>query len=303
MPHFMNPHFLLVVTSLGWAGNAVAGKYGVDHVSPMVLTFSRWLFAFLLLFVIFRRVILSDFSALRSHWLYLLLMGGFGYTAFNFCLYTALHYTSAVNVAIEQTAMPLFIFILNFLLYRLGVGLLQILGYVLTFFGVVVTATYGSPLTLLTSFEVLNRGDAIMLLGGLFYAGYSVGLSRRPSMNFVSFMAGLMLGGLVFAFFGLLYEIWVDAAVFPVTSQGLLVCAYAALVPSLISQVCFVIGVSALGSNRAGLYINLVPVFTALLVVILLIEPLQLYHLVAFLLVAGGVLLSQRRSASSDSSR
>jgi len=80
----------------------------------------------------------------------------------------------------------------------------------------------------------------------------------------------------------------------PVTLQGMLAGIYAGVIPSLVSQGFFMIGVAALGANRAALYINLVPVFAALLVVLLLDEPVYLYHAVAFGIVVLGVLLSQR---------
>ena len=108
-----NPHLLLAITALGWAGNAVAGKYAVGHISPMVLTFSRWAFALTLISLFAHKQIRADLPVIRKNWLYLLLMGGLGYATFNAVLYTALIFTSTMNVTIEQTAMPLFIFALN----------------------------------------------------------------------------------------------------------------------------------------------------------------------------------------------
>ena len=57
-------------------------------------------------------------------------------------------------------------------------------------------------------------------------------------------------------------------------------------------------GVAALGANRAGLYINLVPVFAALFAVVLLGETLHTFHALAFVLVVGGVLIAQKATAN-----
>ena len=77
---------------------------------------------------------------------------------------------------------------------------------------------------------------------------------------------------------------------------------YVTLFPSLLSQIFFIRGVELIGANRAGLFINLVPVFGAGLAILLLGEVFRLYHAVALALVLGGIALaetsSRRRIAS-----
>ena len=290
-----NPHFLLVLAALGWAGNTIAGKYALGHVSPMVLTFLRWCFVLAVLLPFSWRFVRNDWKLIRENLPYLILMGGFGYAVFNFSLYTALRFTSSVNVAIEQTAMPLFIFAMNFALYRARASGWQMFGYGLTFIGVLVAATNGAPLAFfekgLSSF---NIGDAIMILGGLFYAGYCIGLKRQPAIHALSFLTALAIGAILFAAFGVLYEELTRQSQWPSTAQGFAVIVYDALFPSLMSQGFLILGVAALGANRASLYINLVPVFAALMVVFWLGESLHTYHFLSFLLVAGGVLIASR---------
>ena len=295
-----NPHLLLAITALGWAGNAVAGKYAVGHISPMVLTFSRWAFALALISLFAHKQIRADLPVIRKNWLYLLLMGGLGYATFNAVLYTALIFTSTMNVTIEQTAMPLFIFALNYVLYRIQVTWLQIVGYILTFVGVVVTATNGQPLALISDgLSSFGFGDALMMVASFLYAAYSVGLRSKPDMAFTSFMAALMAGGFLFSLVGLAVEHAFLEPIWPTTLQGLLVALYAGVVPSLVCQMFFVIGVAALGANRAGLYINLVPVFGALLIFLMLEDGLYVYHAIATILVVGGVMIAQRGTAAS----
>ena len=195
--------------------------------------------------------------------------------------------------------MPFFIFAISFLIYRTGITALQIIGYALTVIGVIVTATNGDPLALFKGSGGFNRGDLIMLGGGLFYAAYSVGLRAKPQIHWQSFLAALIAGGVVFALFGLIFEAARGNMEWPSTAQGAAVVLYAGIFPSLVSQGFFLVGVNALGANRAGIFINLVPVFAAILSVILLDETLRTYHAVAFLLVAGGVLIAQRGTAKS----
>ena len=298
-----NPHFLLILTALGWAGNAIAGKYALGHISPMALTFLRWCFALAVLLPFSWRFVRADWKLIRENIPYLILMGGFGYTVFNISLYSALHFTSAMNVTIEQTAMPLFIFAMNFALYRARVSVWPPLGYGLTFIGVLVTATHGAPLAFFEKgLSGFNIGDAIMIFGGLFYAAHCIGLTRKPAIHPLSFLTALTLGAILFAAFAALYEELAGQSQWPQTAEAFGVIAYTGIVPALVSQGFFVYGVAALGANRASLYINLVPVFAALMAVFLLGESLHPYHFLAFALVAGGLFIASKgaRGAIAD---
>lgn len=289
---------LLAITTFIWGGNAIAGKFAVGHISPMVLTLMRWGIALMIVTVIARPHLKADWQQIKKHWVYLLLMGGFGYTAFNFFLYSALQYQSAINVTLEQSAMPVIIFVLNLVIYRIGVRWVQIVGYALTLLGVLVVVSGGDPLSLLTGeAKQLNRGDLFMLGAALTYGGYSVALKSKPQMHWLSFLTALVAPALLFSVLGVALESQQGGALWPVTLQGWLVALFAGIFPSLVSQGFFIKGVEALGANAAGLYINLVPVFGALLAVALLGETLFAFHAIAFVLVVGGITIAQRQAA------
>ena len=299
-----NPHLLLMLTAIFWSGNAIAGKFAVGHVSPMMLTMSRWALALAIMVAIAQQPLRRDWPVIRKHWMYLLLMGGFGYTAFNFFLYSAVKYTSAINVTLEQSAMPLVIFILNYVLYRTGITWLQVLGFVVTTLGVLVTVSSGDPYGLLFSdgeTSGLNRGDLYMLGAALCYGGYSAALRSKPEMHWMSFLTCLIAGALIFAIGGVGMEYQAGQLQVPSTLQGVLVILYAGIFPSLLSQGFFIRGVEAFGANIAGLYINLVPIFGAILAVVLLGEQLFLFHALAFLLVVGGIMIAQHKPAAARS--
>ena len=298
-----NSHLLLAATAVIWGGNAVAGKFAVGHVSPMILTCLRWAIALTLAIYFAYPHLRRDWPRIKKHWLYLLLMGGIGYTVFNFFLYSALKYTSPINVTLEQSAMPVVIFILTFLIYRIGVRGVQLAGYALTVIGVLVVVSVGEPLAFLASGgEGLNRGDVLMLGAALAYGGYSAFLRSKPELHWLSFLTCLIAAALVFSIVGAAIEIRFGDPIPPVTTQGWLVVLYAGILPSLVAQGFFIQGVEKLGANTAGLYINLVPVSGALLSVLLLGDTLYFYHAIAFVLVVGGITLAQQLGRNSPSS-
>jgi drug/metabolite transporter (DMT)-like permease len=284
-------YFFLVVATLCWGGNAVAGKLALGHISPMMLTFCRWLFAVVIIFAISIRDLRRDWPVIRRNLPVLGFLGIVGYVVFNAVLYTAVTYTSAINVTVEQTLIPVLIFLMNFILFRTKVTWLQIAGFGLTVIGGLLTASHGNLDTLLTL--TVNFGDAIMIVAIAAYALYTIALRWRPAIGWKSLMAVPAFFALVFSipFLGWEYSagktIWPDAT-------GWMIALYTAIFASLIAQVLYIRGVEAIGPNRAGLFINLVPVFGTLLSVIVLGEQLQLFHVAALVLALSGIAIAER---------
>jgi drug/metabolite transporter (DMT)-like permease len=292
---FANPYIALAITTLIWGGNAVAGRFAVGHISPMALTSFRWALALAIVLPFAWKHLKTERAVIAEHWLYLLACGAVGYTAFNFFLYSALQTVSAIDVTLEQSAMPIIIFALNYILYRIQVRWLQVMGYGLTVLGVVVVVSQGAPLALFTGRGGgLGIGDFFMLCAALCYGGYSVALRSKPALHWLSFLTCLVAAAFLASLFGIAGEVAVGASLFPATIQGWAVAIYAGIFPSLVAQGLFIFGVERLGANLAGMFINLVPVFGALLAVAMLGEQLFVFHAVAFILVAGGILLAQR---------
>ena len=67
-----------------------------------------------------------------------------------------------------------------------------------------------------------------------------------------------------------------------------------ALGPAFVAQLTFMRGVELIGPGRAGVFVNLVPVFGAIMAVVILGEPFARYHVLALLLVVGGIAIAQR---------
>ena len=286
-----NPYALLTLTTLLWAGNAIAGKLAAGVISPVALTFARWLLACVAFYFFARPHLNGDWPAIRKSLPLLFGLGALGFSAFNFGLYGALHYTTAINVTIEQSAMPVLIIFANYLFFSVRITGLQAVGVLLTIIGVLVTATRGSPLAVLES--GINRGDVVMMLAVLLYGSYTVALRFRPDIHWTSLMFVLTCSAAVFALPFYAVEILRDGFRMP-GPEAWAIIAYTVIFPSMMSQAFFIRGVAMLGANRAGLFINLVPIFGALLAVLILGESFRPYHMVGLALVLGGIAIAER---------
>lgn len=285
-----NAYLLLLATTLFWAGNAIAGKLAVGHVSPMLLNAARWGFMLAIMVAIGRQHLVADRPAIRAQWIFLLVMGVLGFTVFSVAMYSALIFTSATNVSIEQGGIPLFVFLASFLLFGTRTTRGQIAGFMLSFAGVIVTATNGDIYNLIHL--KMNVGDLLMLLAIIAFGIYTAALRRKRAMHWMSLMTALCLGAIVGAVPFVVAEAVAGTLILP-DMQGWMVIGYAVIFPSLLAQVFYVRAVEEIGGNRASIFINLLPVWGALLSVVILGEAFQTYHAIALAMVVAGVLMAE----------
>jgi drug/metabolite transporter (DMT)-like permease len=292
------PYLLLILTTLGWGANAVASRMAVGQISPMTLTSARWGLVLALLLVSFRAQIGRALPILRRQWLAVLLMGATGFTLFNALNYVAAHYTSAVNLSITQGTVPLLVLIGGLIAHRAPIHGRQLAGAALALVGVAMVAS-GGRLEALARLH-FNIGDVMMFTAAILYAGYTVALRDRGDgggAGQIAFFFGLAVA----AFLTSLPLLGIEAAsggLRAPTPRGLAILVFIALVPSFMSALFFMRAVALIGPARAGLFFNLVPVFGALLAVIVLGEPMGLHQVVALALVLGGIAVAERRSAA-----
>ena len=188
--------------------------------------------------------------------------------------------------------MPAMVLIGALLVHQTKVGFTQILGVILTISGVVLVAARGDLTSILH--QAVNSGDAIMLTACVLYAGYAVMLKDRPAVP----------GAVLFAVFAMISALTalplaIAEATTPEwqtpTLKGWLVTLYVAIFPSCLSQLFFLRAVDLIGPGRAGVYINLVPIFAAILAVLLLGELFAWHHAIALALVICGIWMAQQQ--------
>jgi len=284
------PTLLMLLTTLFWGGNAVAGRLAVDQVSPAQLTLLRWVVAGGIILPITWRQLLAAWPLLRRYLPFLAAMGALGYTTYNILYYSAAHVTSAINIAIVTASSPIFMLAGGRALLGSRVRGLQWVGAGVAFGGILAVASGGSWATLAAlSF---NRGDLMVLAASALYAGYSLALRRRPAVPPLVFLAAIVPAAALSALVPVVVELARGGAS-PPTAQGLAVVAYVGLFPSLLAQVFFVRAVELIGAARAGLYTNLTPVFGAALAWLGLGEHFGWHHGLGLLLVVAGIFLSE----------
>jgi len=282
---------MLILTTFCWGLNAVFARMAAGEISPMLLVSIRWLGTFILLVMFAGRTIMEGLPAIRQHIGYTFLMGLVGLGGFGTLIYYSAYYTTAVNIGIIQGAMPAIVLVGSCWFFRISVNFIQIVGVAVTMLGVVFVSINGELEKLMSlSF---NKGDLLMLIAVLLYGAYTVGLRRKHNLSSILLFASVVFWAFISTLPLTIYEFASGKSVWPEEKVWIIV-GLIVLLPSFLSQICFIASVKLIGPARSGVFVNLVPVFASFLAVHLLGEAFELYHGLSLLLVLTGIYIFEK---------
>ena len=291
---------LLSIAPLMWASNAVLGRMINDLVPPMTLTFFRWLLAFLVLLPMAHRVLHRD-SLMWRHWRRFALLGLLSVGAYNSLQYLALHTSTAMNVTLVASSIPIWMLGLGWLLHDEKISRRQTWGAVLSIGGVLIVLSRGDAAVLMQM--SLVPGDFYVLLATAAWAGYSWMLARPTEppeirQDWAAFLLAQVFFGLLWSGLFVAGEwAWTPARIqwsWPVVAA----LVYITLGPALLAYRAWSAGIERAGPAVASFFSNLTPLFAALMSTIFLGEWPSLYHALAFGLIVGGIVVSSRRQGA-----
>ena len=288
---------LLLIPPVLWAGNAVVGRLVNESIPPITLNLLRWLLAFVFLLPLAWPV-LRPSSELWGHWKRFSLLGLLAVGTYNSFQYLALQTSTPINVTLVASSTPIFMLLMGTVFFRQRATSRQWMGAALSVLGVLLVLSRGDWDTLVQVRLVI--GDIYVLCATAAWAWYSWLLSQPkdpPAIraNWAQYLLAQMGFGLVWAG----GFTWVEWAIQPreILWSGGIVAAlvFVAIGPSLLAYRSWGLGVQRVGPSTAAFFANLTPLFAALLSSVMLGELPRIYHLLAFLLIVGGIVVSSSR--------
>ncbi|WP_421238816.1 DMT family transporter [Aeromonas enteropelogenes] len=283
------PILFPLLAILIWAANTVVSKAAAGVVDPAAISFYRWVIAALALSPFCLPQLWRRRSEIRPWFGKLLVLSLLGMVLYQCLAYYAAHSTSATNMGVIGSLLPLLTLLQGALFFGQRPGKQALLGMSLSLFGVLWLLGQGEPLALLHS--GINPGDGMMLLGAASYALYGL-LIRRWQLPFGPWL-NLYLQILMAVL--LLVPVALSAESLAVPREGWGMVLFAGIASSLFAAYCWMRGLATLGPERTSVFMNLMPLCTALIAVITLGEPIHGYHLLGGSLILGGVMLAQRK--------
>jgi drug/metabolite transporter (DMT)-like permease len=289
---YANPYLLLALTALFWAGNFVVARGVHIHVPPIALAWTRWCFATLIILPFAAPYVRRDWPVIRANLPILTFFAVIGVGAFNTLSYTGLNYTTALNALVLQSSGPILIVLASFAIFGDLISLRQAIGITISLTGVLLMVARGD-LSVLAGLE-LNRGDLLLLAALGLWGLYTAFLRLRPPLHWLSFTAvTFFIGAAVNTPFFVWEHLLVRQLQFDAPTAAAI--AYVSIFPSVLAYIFFNRGVELIGANRAGVCLYLVPLFGAVLAILLLGEEPQAYHFIGIAFILAGVSMAARK--------
>ena len=287
-------YLLLILSAVLWGGQPTVIKGLVKELSPVLITFYRYLVISAVLLVALFITGKGQLPLPRGrHVLILTAMGLSGITLNNVFQFSGLQYSTAINCSLVSSTTPALTAILAFISLREKLRRLQWLGIAVSFLGIFFLVTRGS-LAVITTLS-FNYGDILFFVSQVCWALYTV--LGRKIMYELSPMATTAWAGLAGAVLTGLYAIWCGIDMTPnLTPTGVLSLAYTSLGGGVLAMTWWNSGVKAVGPSKAAIFFNLVPIAGMLSSVIFLGEYLGWREIMAGLGIISGVYLSTRQA-------
>ncbi|PAQ15362.1 EamA family transporter [Bacillaceae bacterium SAOS 7] len=288
-----SPYLLLILATLLWGGNFVIGRAVANNVPPYTLSLLRWCTAFLVFYPFVRKNLQTDWLIIKRYWKIVIVMAVTGIAGFNTLVYISLHYTTSINASLVNSSTPIIIFMLSFVFFKERLHRNQLIGTLTSLFGVLFILSKGDW-TNLMSFS-FNQGDLLVVAAVFFWGVYSVLVKQYANKlpGYSTFFVAIGLGLIVLFPFSLVeLLIYKETVNWNITSISAI--AYIGIFASIVAFTSWNTAVAAIGANKAGIFLNFIPVFASLFAIMFLGETMTSYQMIGGLFVVLGVYLSTK---------
>ena len=286
-------YLLLILTTLFWSGNFIVGKAASNYqIPPFSLNFYRWLFAFIILLPFAFKEILDHKKYIFYNIGFFIILGITSITIFNSIVYYSLYYTQVISGVLMISTIPVWIMVVASILNIEKTNLFQIIGVILSLTGVLFIITK-ADIELIKSLN-FNKGDLSMVVAMFSWAIYSALLRKKTyKVSQIALLEIIIICGLVFLIPIYFIEMNFGHSI-TLGKPFILTLTYVVLFPGILAFLFWIKGISIIGANRAGVFLHLMPIFGALMAIVIFEEKFMFYHFLGAIFIIAGITLSNK---------
>ena len=286
---------LLVFATFCWSGNFIVGKFAhLFEVPPLTLNFFRWVSVWLILIPFTYKEIYNNSSYIKKNLIVIGFMGIITISTFNSVVYFALNYTQVINAVLVLSAIPAATIVISALMNVDKTNKYQLIGLMLSVIGICAIISNADIKKIINlSF---NKGDLWMLVCVITWSLYST-LLKKYKLQLSQFtLIQLMVSvGILFLIPQFLYEKSIGLEL-NLNKAFFLILFYVVMFPAIAAYYCWQKGIEIIGPNRSTMFIQLMPLFSAIMAIIIFNEKFELYHFAGACFILTGIYLSNRKS-------
>jgi drug/metabolite transporter (DMT)-like permease len=285
---------MLVCATLFWAGNFTIGKFAfLENIPPNTLAFLRWSLVWIILFPFTYKEVLKLKDNIKQNLSLFSILGFTSVCIFTSFTYNALNYTQVINASLFNTAIPVTIILVCFLLKIEKTNIFQISGLLISVLGILAIITR-LDLNILLSLN-FNKGDLFMIGAIIAWGIYSAYLRKRNfDVSLLALVHIICTFGLVFLLPLFILDI-IQGKIIEISKNLFYILVYIALFPSIGSYYCWAGAVAIIGANRAGIFLSLIPLFSTIFAILFFNEKFLFFHLIGSILIILGLFLSNKK--------
>ena len=286
-------YIFLILATLFWSGNFIVGKAAsLFEIPPFTLNFYRWTFAWLILAPFTLKELLQKKNYLLKNIKLILILGITSITIFNSIVYYSLNFTQVISGVLMISTIPVMIIFFSWIFKIEKTNFYQLLGVFFSLFGVMVIVTK-ADLGKLISLN-FNKGDLWMVVAMLSWAMYSALLRKKKfKLSQISLLQIIITSGIIFLLPAYLVEMSFGYRL-NIHLPFLLTLSYVVIFPGLASFIFWIKGIAIIGSNRSGIFLHLMPIFSTIMAIAIFKEKFMIYHLIGAAFIITGIVLSSK---------
>ena len=287
-------YIFLILTTLFWSGNFIVGKAAsIFEIPPFTLNFYRWTFAWLILAPFTLKEVIDKKNYILKNIKLITILGITSITIFNSIVYYSLNFTQVISGVLMISTIPVMIIIFCWLFRIEKTNVYQIFGVIFSLSGVVVIITK-ADLNILLNLN-FNKGDIWMVVAMFSWAMYSALLRKKKfELSQLSLLQTIITAGLIFLLPAYLVELSLGYKT-SINLPFILTLTYVVLFPGLASFIFWIKGISIIGSNRSGIFLHLMPIFSTIMAILIFGEKFMIFHLIGAMFIIAGIILSSKK--------
>jgi drug/metabolite transporter (DMT)-like permease len=283
-----------VLATFCWSGNFIVGKFAtLFEIPPLTLNVFRWISVWFILIPFTYKEIFKNLSYIKKNWLVISFMGVITISTFNSVVYFALNYTQVINAVLMLSAIPAATIVLSSLMKIEKTNIFQLIGLLVSIVGIGSIISNGDFQKIISL--DFNKGDIWMLVCVITWSLYST-LLKKNKFKFSQFtLIQLMVSvGILFLIPQFFYEKSIGLEL-NLDKNFFLILIYVAIFPAIAAYYFWQKGIEIIGPNRASMFIQLMPLFSAVMAIIIFKEKFELYHFIGAIFILSGIYLSNRK--------
>ena len=287
-------YLYLVLAIFCWSGNFIVGKFAtLFEIPPLTLNVFRWISVWFILIPFTYKEIFKNLYYIKKNWLVISFMGVITISTFNSVVYFALNYTQVINAVLMLSAIPAATIVLSSLMKIEKTNIFQLIGLLVSIVGIGSIISNGDFQKIISL--DFNKGDIWMLVCVITWSLYST-LLKKNKFKFSQFtLIQLMVSvGIIFLIPQFFYEKSIGLEL-NLDKNFFLILTYVAIFPAIAAYYFWQKGIEIIGPNRASMFIQLMPLFSAIMAIIIFKEKFEMYHFVGAFFILSGIYLSNKK--------